>query len=118
MANDLITTVLSTFVTGSLIIGFAIRSGNTIPCHVFKFLLFPTVVHNASFLKISVDKVIAVTYLLKHKRMMTPRVIAGIIVFTWVVAMLLFVCSLFNVDGYITVAQYGTVFQLAAHSLK
>ena len=39
---------------------------------------------------------------------MTPQVIAGIIIVTWVFPMLSFMHSLFNADGYIKVAQYGT----------
>ncbi|XP_065886668.1 trace amine-associated receptor 8c-like [Dysidea avara] len=108
MATDVITVMVTTIQTSAMMIGFATGVGDFIPCHVFKFLLFPVVVLNATYLIISVDKVVAITFPFKHRRMMTPRAIAGIIAVTWLLPMLLFVHTLFNADGFIKVAQYGT----------
>jgi len=81
-----------------MIIGFAT---DIIPCYIFKFLLSPTVVHNATFLIISVDKVIAITYPL---------------IFLHVVAAMLLLCML--VDGYIKVAHYGTCISIGSAFIK
>jgi len=108
MATDVISVVVSTVQTCAMMIGYATGVGDFIPCHVFKFLLFPVVVLNATFLIISVDKVIAILYPFRHKKMMTPHTIAGIIVASWLLPMLLYVHALFNADGFTKVAQYGT----------
>ena len=108
MATDVITVMLSTVLTSTMMIGFVTGAGDFISCHVFRFLRFPVVVLNATFLIISVDKVIAIISPFKHKRMMTPHVIAGIIVVAWLLPMLLFMHTLFSSDGIIKVAQFGT----------
>jgi len=65
MATDVMTEIINTFLTGSKTIGFATGFRDIIPSYIFKILLFPTVLHNATFLIISVyDRVIAITYLL------------------------------------------------------
>jgi len=108
MATDVITVMVSTVQTSAMMIGYTTGVGDFIPCHVFKFLLFPVVVLNVTFLIISVDKVVAISYPFRHKKMMKPHTIAGIIAASWLLPMLLYVHVLFNADGFIKVAQYGT----------
>ena len=56
---------------------------------------------------ISVDKVIAITFPLRYREIMKPRVVFGIITIIWVLAIVIFTHNLFNPDGFTKVAQFG-----------
>ena len=82
--------------------------GDFIGCNVFKFLLFPVAIINFTLLTISVDKVIAITFPLRYREVMKPRVVFGIITTKWVLAIMLFIHKLFNPRGFTKMAEYGT----------
>ena len=108
MATDAISALISLLLTGTMIIGYFTGMGDFIACNVFKFLLFPVIIINLTFLMISVDKVIAVTFPLRYREIMRPRVVFGIITTKWVMAIVLFTHNLFNPDGFTKVAKFGT----------
>ena len=82
--------------------------GDFISCNVLIFLVFPVIVTAFTFLMIAVDKVIAVTFPLRHHEIMKPRVVFGIITAIWVLAIVVFTHNLFNSKGVTKVAQFGT----------
>ena len=108
MAADAISAMISLVLTGTMIIGYFTGMGDFIGCNVFKFLLFPVVIINFTFVMISVDKVIAVTFPLRYHQIMRPRVVFGIITTKWVLAIALFTHNLFNPEGFTKVAKFGT----------
>ena len=99
--------MVSLVLTGTMIIGYLTDMGDFISCNVLKFLLFPVIIINATFLMISVDKVIAVTFPLRYHKIMRPRVVFGIITTKWVLAIVLFTHNLFNPEGFTKVAKFG-----------
>jgi len=84
MTSDMIFALLETIAN----IDFALGLG-LINCNVRKFLLFPITVNHFTYLMISVDKVIAIKFPFKHKKMMTPFVVFGMITSSWLLAVLL-----------------------------
>ena len=107
MAVDVISALVSSLLSGAVMIEYFIGV-DFIDCGVFRFLLFPGVLIDFSFLMISVDKVIAITFPLRHHEIMKPRVVFGIIATKWVLAVMLFTHNLFNPNGFTKVAQFGT----------
>ena len=57
---------------------------------------------------ISVDKVIAITFPLRYYQIMKPQVVFGIITTKWLLAIVLFIHNLFNLQGFTKVAKFGT----------
>ena len=57
---------------------------------------FPVIVGHFTYLMISVDKVIAIVFPYKHKNIMTPRVVVGMITTAWLLSVLLSVKWLLN----------------------
>ena len=90
MATDVIATLMGLLLTGLMIIGYSTGMGDFIGCNVFKFFLFPVIVINLTFLIISVDKSIAITFLLRYRQIMRTRVVFGIITTKWVLAIVYF----------------------------
>jgi len=59
---------------------------------------------------ISIDKVMAVAFPLRHSNIMKPRVVFGIISAMWVLPIVLYVQHLFNSKDFNKVAKFGTCF--------
>ena len=108
MAADVISALISLLLTGAMMVGYFTGVGDFISCHIFKFLLFPAIVANFTFVAISVDKVIAITFPLRYREIMKPRVVFGIITTKWVLAVVLSIVNLFNPNSFTKVAQFGT----------
>ena len=107
MATDAIFALISLLLTGTMIIGYSTGIGDFIGCNVFHFMLFPIIVVSFTYVMISVDKVIAVTFPLRYREIMRPRVVFGIITTKWVLAIVLFTHNLFNPNGFTKVAKFG-----------
>ena len=107
MVTDIIIAVFNTIVTSIMMIGYATGLGDFINCRVFIFffLILPVVVY-ITYLMISVNQVIAITFPYKHKKIMKRHVIIGSITAAWLMATLLHVHVFFH-SGYIKIAQYG-----------
>jgi len=56
---------------------------------------------------ISIDKVIAIVFPLRHSNIMKPRVVFGIISAMWVLAIVLYVHHLFNSKGFNKMTEFG-----------
>lgn len=99
MVTDMILAVLQTAVTIDYVIGVDLLS-----CNVRQFFFSPIVEVHFTYLMISVDKVIGIAFPYKHRKIMTPRVVASMLVTTWTLAMLLSADSL--ISNYKDVPQY------------
>ena len=108
MATDATTALISLMFTSTMMIGYFTGMGDFIGCHVFRFFLFPVTVVYFTFVTISVDKVIAITFPLRYHEIMKPRVVLAIISIKWVVAVVLSIHNLFNPGGFSKGGQFGT----------
>jgi len=59
-----------------------------IGCSTLRLYLLPAHVNNMSLVIIAADKVLAITSPFKHKRMMTPHVVAAVITGAWLLALI------------------------------
>ena len=66
-----------------MIISFVCGVESFIGCYASKLRLIPFYVNNLSFVMIVADKVIAKRFSFKHKRMMTPHVVAAVVSAAW-----------------------------------
>ena len=109
MATDIISSLVGLLFAGTMMIGYYFTGmENFISCNVFLFLLFPSNVIFFTFLMISVDKVIAITFPLRYREIMKPHVVLGIIIAKWVLAIVLFIHYLFSPTGSFTkVSEFG-----------
>ena len=108
MATDIIIALTGSLFPGTIMIGYFTGMENFISCNVFLFLLFPSNVIFFTFLMISVDKAIAITFPLRYREIMKPRVVLGIIIAKWVLAIVLFIHYLFSPTGSFTkVSEFG-----------
>ena len=89
MATNAISALISLLLSGIMIIGYFTGIGDFIGCNVFRFLHFPVTTINFAFLMILVDKVIAVTFPLRYHEIIKPRVVFGIIITKWLLAIAL-----------------------------
>ena len=109
MAIDAMTAFTSTLLSGAMMIGYFTGLGDFIGCNIFIFMLYPTGIVLFTFLVMSIDKVIAITSPFKHREIMKPRVVFGIIVVKHILAVLLYARNLFvSAGSYTKVAQFGT----------
>ncbi|XP_065905050.1 adenosine receptor A2b-like [Dysidea avara] len=108
LISDVIYALCVCLFSGTVVIGFQLGMKDVFSCMLYKFGNLPALVTNISFVTIAADKVIAVTFPFKHKRMMTPRAIAAIISGVWLLALIPTISSvIFNTDGVIDVPEYG-----------
>jgi len=108
MITGMISAVLTCLQSSLMMIGFVTGLGDFISCSMFKFLRFPASVIYFTYIAISIDKVISIGFPFKHKKIMTPRAIGGIIVVTWLLAIATSIHVLFFNDGFTKVSQFGT----------
>ena len=108
MIIDVMIVFNSTLLSGAMMIGYFTGLGDFIGCNIFVFMLYPTSIVLFTFLVMSIDKVIAITFPFKHQEIMKPRVVFGIIVAKHVLAVLIYIRNLFASDSFTKVAQFGT----------
>ena len=112
VANLLISGVMSALflcvIPGTMIISFQLGVESFLGCYAVHFRLLSLHINNMSLVIIAADKVVAITSPFKHKRMMTPRVIAAVITSAWLLAIVPAVYSIVNVDVLVEVPEYGT----------
>ena len=110
MAVDMIYAPIRLLVAGMMMIDYLTGMEDSIGCNVYHFLHFPIIVIVSTYMMISIDKVIAVTLPLRHREIMKPRVVFGIITTIWVLAVVVFTNYLFNPDGFNKLAQFNACF--------
>ena len=89
-------------------IGYYTGVGDFIGCNVFIFMLYPTVLIFLTFLVMSLDKAIAITFPFKHRELMKPRVVCGILVANHLLVVMIYARNLFASGSFTKVAQFGT----------
>ena len=78
-----------------MMIGYFTDVGDFIGCNVYMFMLYPTIIIFLTFLGMSVDKVMAITFPSKHREFMKPRVVCGILVAKHLLVVTIHVKNLF-----------------------
>ena len=106
MATDAIYVLIRLVFTGLMLISYLTGEGDYISCHVSYFFLFPLTVVSFTYVTISVDKVIAITFPLRYRQMMRPRVVI-MITAKWLLAIALYSHNLFNPNGFTKTAKFG-----------
>ena len=111
LVAGMITTLIDCFMSSSMIISYVLSVESFISCYALKLQLIPYNTINLSFVIIAADNVITIRFPFKHKRMMTPRVVAAIVSGLWLIAVIPTASTMiFNVDGVLEVPQYGACF--------
>jgi len=108
LATDALFAFTSTVLSGIMMIGYWIGMGDFIGCNVFVFMLYPIGIIFYTFLVMSIDKIIAITFPFKHHEIMKPQVVYGIIVVKYILVVAIYARNLFISDGFTKVAQFGT----------
>ena len=72
MFIDTMFAVIFTLFSGAMTIGYFTGVGDFISCNVFVFMLYLTGISYLTFLLMSADKAIAVTFPFKHREFMKP----------------------------------------------
>jgi len=107
MVADILMAVLACSLSTAMTTTFMFGE-DFVSCSAFKLSMIPANVIGLSYVMISVDTVIAITFPFKHKQIMTPYVIIKFIISEWMLAIVPFLPSLFlDVDGYNSVAEYS-----------
>ena len=108
LVSGMITTLSNCLISSTMIISFVLGLESFIRCFAFKLRMLPFYVNNMSFVIIAADKMVAIKFPFKHKKMMTPHVVAAFIGGAWLVAVIPTVSTIiFNVDGVTDVPEYG-----------
>ena len=89
-------------------IGYFTGVGDFIDCNEFVFMLYPSGTVFLTFLVMSIDKVIAITFPLRHRDIMKPQVVSGIIVAKHIFAIVMYSKNLFAPNSFTKVPQFGT----------
>ena len=102
MFIDAMYAFIFTLFSGAMMIGYFTGVGDFISCNVVIFMLYLTGISYLTFLLMSVDKVMAVTFLFKHRELMKPRVVCGILVTKHILIVMVYVKYLFAPSGTFT----------------
>ena len=108
MILDIMQVSTITLLSGAMVIGYFTGVGDFIGCNVFVFMLYPSGTLFLTFLVMSIDKVIAITFPLRHRDIMKPRVVSGIIVAKHIFAIVMYSKDLFTPTNFTKVPQFGT----------
>ena len=96
MVIDISIVLLQSSQSIAAIVAYAIGVDDLLSCSVKQFLLFPVMLIHFTSVMISVDKVIAIAFPFKHTKIMTRHTIGGVIIASWLLAILLCVNRLFK----------------------
>ena len=90
------------------IISFQLGMEPPVSCTVFLCLLLSLHVNNFTLVIMAADKVVAVTFPFKHKKMMTRHVVAAVIGGAWLIAVIPTTVTItLDGDSYKAVPKYG-----------
>ena len=108
MVIDAMFVFIHALLSGAMTIGY-FTGENFVGCNVYMFMLYPTGIIVLTFLVMSADKVIAVTFPFKHREIMKPRVVCGILVTKHILTVMIYSKRLFAPSSRFTkIAQFGT----------
>ena len=110
LVSGMIATLTGCVIASTMMISFQMGV-ESFDCTAFKLYYIPFHVNIISFVIIAADKVLAITFPFKHKRMMTLRVVTAVITGAWLLALIpTTLAIILDVDGYYQVAKYGICF--------
>ena len=107
MITSIIISLLATLQSSIMVIGHIAGLGDFVACNVYHFLTSPGVEFYYTFLMISVDKMIAIVYPYKYRKIMTSYVVGYTIAASWILAIALSTPRLFSPGDYTKVAEYS-----------
>ncbi|XP_065888436.1 rhodopsin, GQ-coupled-like [Dysidea avara] len=112
LANLLVSGVMFTgvgsLITSTMMISYQLGVESPISCYPSKIQVLFFIVYQISFVMIAADKVVAIRFPFKHRRMMTPRVVAAVICVVWLLAAIPAIYVFINdVDGVTEVPEFG-----------
>ena len=108
MAMDIMFALPIMLLSGAMTIGYFTGVGDVVSCNVFMFMLYPGGIIYLTFLAMSIDKVMAITFPFKHRELMKPRVVCGILVAEHLLMVMIHARYLYDPNGFIKLAQFGT----------
>ena len=108
MGIDAMFAFTRTLLSGTMMIGYFTGLGDFINCNVFVFMLYPIRIIFFTFLVMSIDKVIAITFPFKHREIMKPQIVFGIIIVKHILVVLVYARHLFIPYSLTKVAKFGT----------
>ena len=113
LANLLVSGVIfigiGSLVTCTMMISYQLGVESPVSCFPLKTRVLPFLVYNLSFVLIAGDKVIAIAFPFKHKRIMTSRVVAAVVGGVWLISLIPTVYVFINdVDGITKVPELGS----------
>ena len=108
MILDIMQVSTITLLSGAMAIGYFTGVGDFIGCNVFVFMLYPSGTVFLTFLVMSIDKVIAITFPLRHRDIIKPQVVSGIIVAKHIFTIVMYSKNLFAPNSFSKVPQFGT----------
>ena len=112
LISGMITTLTGFLIASTVMVSFQLGVEPFITCIAVKLRLLPSLANNFSLAVIAGDKLLAMVYIrtfpFKYKKIMTPRLVAGIVSSVWLLAIVPTVYAVaFNTDGYVMVPKYG-----------
>jgi len=109
LVSGIVYTLSGTLLSGTMMIDYQLEINFFISCKPWTIRTLPFYVGIMSFVIIAADKAIAVTSPFKHKRKMTPRVVAAVISIAWLIALIPTTYTIVDGgDGVTAVPEYGT----------
>ena len=95
--------------SGAVMIGYFTGVGDFVSCNVLMFMtIYLGGIIFLTFLLMSLDKVIAITFPFKHHEYMKPRVVCGILVAKHLLVFMVHAKHLFAPISFAKVTQFGT----------
>jgi len=108
MIIDILMALFGVLASGSLTVASLFGVEDLISCKVFFLPFLPSLLTGIMYVMISVDKVTAIAFPFKYRKIMTPRTACKIIITSWGLAVLHSTFVFFFVSNtYIKVASYG-----------
>ena len=109
MVIDIMHVTTLALLSDAMMIGYFTGVGDFVSCNVLKFMhYYLGGIIFLTFLIMSLDKVIAITFPFKHHELMKPRVVCGILVAKHLFVVTVHAKHLFAPSSFAKVAQFGT----------
>ena len=114
MAIDAMYVSVLTLLSGAMTIGYFTGVGDFVSCNIRMFMtIYLGGIIFLTFLVMSLDKVIAITFPFKHHEFMKPRVVCGILVAKHLLLVAVHAKHLFVPISFAKVTQFGTCILLS-----
>lgn len=111
VTNLLVTDILNTFKIGFEILLmclylFGINADTTISFIIYGILTIPRVAARLSFINLAIDRVVAIAFPYRHKKIMTNKIACILIAFTWLMSSIM-ALVVFMSSPFVFIMQFG-----------